>query len=58
MADNAVVACGVAGFCRIFQIPWISRHTVLAAFCEALRRVLPPIKPHLLNMSEYRTELS
>jgi hypothetical protein len=58
MADNAVVVDGVAGFCRMFQIPWISRHKVLAAFCEAMRRVLPPTKPYLLSMSEKRRELS
>jgi hypothetical protein len=36
MADNAVVAGGLAGNRRMFQIPWISRHTVLVATCEAL----------------------
>jgi hypothetical protein len=57
MADNAVVAGSVAGLCPMIQIPWISPHTALA-FCDALRRVSPPIKRHLLSLSEERRELS
>jgi hypothetical protein len=52
MGGNAVVAHGVAVICLKFQIPSISRHNVPVGFCQALRRVLPPIKPHLLTMSE------
>jgi hypothetical protein len=52
MADNAVVVDGVAGIRRMLQIPWNSRHEVPVGFCEAPRRVLPPMKSHLLNMSE------
>src|SRR5258708_2591308 len=54
MADNAVVVDGVAGISRMCQIPSNSRHAVLVEFCEALRGVLHPITPHLLNMSEKR----
>ena len=35
MANDAVVADGVAGSCRMVQIPRNSRHPALIAFCEA-----------------------
>ena len=49
MANNAVARDGVAGFRRMFQIPWILHHGVPAAFCAAMR--------HLFDLSEKRREL-
>jgi hypothetical protein len=39
MRDDAVAADGVAGFYRMFQIPWTSPRTPLMAFCERPRRL-------------------
>jgi hypothetical protein len=48
MVDNAVLADGVAGFCRMCQIPWNSRHKDPSALCETRQ----------LDLSEKRRELS
>jgi hypothetical protein len=58
MADSAVVAGGVAGFCRMLQTLWNSPHASAVVFCEASGQVSPPIPPHLLDPSETRMELA